>query len=81
MDIRSAINYVLWTKRDKLNEYKVVIVDRLCGSGYREIPMDMIERVDKHYIYLKSGNVIPIHRVVKIVSSSEVVWCRWSRDS
>lgn len=81
MRIREAINMVLWKYRDHLDEFLLVIEDRLTGLGYRCIPFTDILRVDKRYVYIGGGNtltnLIPIHRVLRIVKrSGEVVWER-----
>jgi len=81
MRIREAINMVLWKYRDCLNEFLLVVEDRLTGLGYRYIPFTNILRVDNRYIYIGDSNtltnLIPIHRVLRIVKrSGEIVWER-----
>jgi len=81
MRIREAINMVLWKYRDRLDEFLLVVEDRLTGLGYRYIPFTNILRVDKRYVYIRSSdtltNLIPIHRVLRIIKKSgEVVWER-----
>ncbi len=87
MRIRDAINRILWKYREALENYYLVIVDRLDVSGFKRIPFKYIHSVDNHYVYVNNGTVIiaiPIHRVVMIEDvRGEVIWSRGedSKDS
>ena len=81
MRIREAINMVLWKYRDNLEDYLLIVEDRLSGWGYRAIPFTEILRVDRAYVYIGSSEElctqIPIHRVIRIEKrGGEIVWAR-----
>ena len=80
MKIRDAINMILWKYRNNLENYVLVIRDRLSSSGYKSIPFTYIKRVDRSYIYIEindSITIIPLHRALRIEKESgEIVWKR-----
>ncbi|MCS7111804.1 MAG: RNA repair domain-containing protein [Sulfolobales archaeon] len=81
MRIRDVINRILWKYGKELENYYLVIVDRLDISGFKRIPFSHIQSVDNYYVYISSGmdtTAIPIHRVVMIEDASGVVI--WSRE-
>lgn len=80
MRIRDAINRILWKYREVLEDYYLVVVDRLDVSGFKRISFKYIHSVDNHYIYVSNGanvTAIPIHRVVMIEDTrGDVIWSR-----
>ena len=75
-NVRDAVNFVLWAKREELQFFRLVIVDRLSSTGLTEVPFEAIERVDSNYVYLKDGTVIPNHRVVGVKKGDSYIWKR-----
>ncbi len=69
---------VRWKFKDNLGDYEVIIIDRKSADGMSSIPFSSIEQVDNNYLYLASGDVIPIHRVIMIrrKSDNSTVWSR-----
>ncbi len=61
------------------SEYKVWVVDRGGPSGLREIRGDEVERVEKGFLVLWEGTRIPLHRIVRVERSGEVIWERRGR--
>uniref|UniRef100_A0A7C4FGZ4 DUF504 domain-containing protein n=1 Tax=Ignisphaera aggregans TaxID=334771 RepID=A0A7C4FGZ4_9CREN len=81
MRVKDAVNRILWTvkERKELEKYRLIITDRINPRGYIEVPFTNIARVDNNYIYITSDdeiNVIPIHRVIRIVKNHETVYDR-----
>jgi len=74
MDIRSTVNYVLWSgMRDRCF---IEIEDRLTSMHIRIIHARDIVKVDASYVYLRQGSVIPLHRIRKIVCNDDVLLAR-----
>lgn len=80
MRIRDVVNRILWKYSKELENYYLVVIDRLDVSGFKRIPFNHIKSVDNHYVYVSNGvdvTAIPIHRVVMVENSSgEVIWSR-----
>lgn len=80
MRIKDAINKILWKYRNALENYYLVVVDRLNVSGFKRIPFKSIHSVDNYYVYVTNGFdtvVIPIHRVIMIEDiKGTVIWSR-----
>ncbi|QKQ99591.1 DUF504 domain-containing protein [Metallosphaera tengchongensis] len=76
--IRDAINRVIWSGED-LKSFTIVVRDRV--KVVAEIPFTDLEAVDRHYLYLKDGNVIPLHRVLEIRRNDETLWHRYSKKT
>lgn len=78
MNIRDAINRVIWKEKERITEYVLIIKDRISSTGVSEIPFENIDKVDRNYIYLNDNTTIPIHRVLMIRRKSDhkVVWKR-----
>ncbi|MEM1541516.1 MAG: RNA repair domain-containing protein [Ignisphaera sp.] len=81
MKIKEAINRIIWKHRDSLEEFLIVIIDRMTTTGYRYIPFSCIKNADNNYIYVSNEVnefiAIPIHRVIRIEKKNgEIVWKR-----
>ncbi|MCC6045883.1 MAG: RNA repair domain-containing protein [Ignisphaera sp.] len=87
MKIKEVINKILWTvkERKELEKYRLIIIDRVDSTGFREIPFTHIVRVNNNYIYVinikKEVVAIPLHRVVRIVKGYETIYKRKSNSS
>ncbi|BCU67925.1 hypothetical protein HS7_13620 [Sulfolobales archaeon HS-7] len=75
--IREQINKILWSEKDKLG-FKLVVIDRKAAESTSLIDFSVIDQVDRHYIYLTDGNVIPLHRVIEIRRGESPIWRRRS---
>lgn len=71
---------IRWKYREKIDDYVVIIIDRLTENGLKEILFNEIDAVDNNYLYLKSeeNTVIPLHRVLMIKRKSDnaLIWKR-----
>lgn len=80
MRIKDIINKILWKYSNLLDEYLLVVVDRVSQSGFRYIEFKNIKHVNKNYIYIADSNntvAIPIHRVIMIEKKNgEIIWRR-----
>ncbi|ACP39338.1 DUF504 domain-containing protein [Saccharolobus islandicus] len=80
MKIKDAVNMIRWKYREKIDDYVVIIIDRLTENGLKEISFSEIDDVDNNYLYLKSeeNTVIPLHRVLMIKRKSDnaLIWKR-----
>ncbi|QXJ31262.1 DUF504 domain-containing protein [Saccharolobus shibatae] len=80
MRIKDAVNMIRWKYREKIDDYVVIIIDRLTENGLKEISFSEIDAVDNNYLYLKSeeNTVIPLHRVLMIKRKSDnaLIWKR-----
>lgn len=70
--IKKIINTV---SLEGLGEYVIVILDRRVGSGLREVRLGEVVRLMKDRLILGDA-VVPLHRVVEIRRSGEVLWRR-----
>ncbi len=80
MKIKDAINMIRWEYREKIDDYVIIIIDRLTENGLKEISFSELDAVDNNYLYLKSeeNTVIPLHRVLMIKRKSDnaLIWKR-----
>ncbi|PVU77557.1 DUF504 domain-containing protein [Sulfolobus islandicus] len=80
MKIKDAVNMIRWEYREKIDDYVIIIIDRLTENGLKEIPFSELDAVDNNYLYLKSeeNTVIPLHRVLMIKRKSDnaLIWKR-----
>ncbi|MCH4816121.1 MAG: RNA repair domain-containing protein [Saccharolobus sp.] len=80
MRIKDAVNMIRWKYREKIDDYVVIIIDRVTENGLKEISFSEIDAVDNNYLYLKSeeNTVIPLHRVLMIKRKSDnaLIWKR-----
>ncbi|TRM78810.1 DUF504 domain-containing protein [Sulfolobus sp. D5] len=78
MNIRDAINRVIWKEKERISEYVLIIKDRISYTGISEIPFENIDKIDRNYIYLNDDTIIPMHRVLMIKRKTDckVVWKR-----
>ncbi|AKA72894.1 DUF504 domain-containing protein [Saccharolobus solfataricus] len=79
MKIKDAINRVRWKYKEKIDDYVIVIKDKLTETGLKEIPFTDIYTVDNNYLYLKGEDtIIPLHRVLMIRRKSDdaLIWKR-----
>lgn len=60
---------------ERLGEYVMVVLDRRVGSGLREVRLSEVVRLMRDRVILGDA-VIPLHRVVEIRRSGEVLWRR-----
>ena len=63
--VRSVINRVLWDHSMSPEDFKAVYADRFEGSC-KEFSLADVERIEGSFIILKSGTLIPLHRIRKI---------------
>ncbi|MEM2004670.1 MAG: RNA repair domain-containing protein [Zestosphaera sp.] len=81
MAIKRLENYELikkiihTTPPEELGEYVMVVVDRKVGSGLKEVRMNDVVKLMKDRVVFADA-VIPLHRVVEIRRSGEVLWRR-----
>ncbi|ACP36725.1 Protein of unknown function DUF504 [Sulfolobus islandicus Y.G.57.14] len=80
MKIKDAVNMIRWEYREKIDDYVIIIIDRLTENGLKEISFSELDAVDNNYLYLKSeeNTVIPLHRVLMIKRKSDnaLIWKR-----
>ncbi len=70
--IKEILNRFKWHPGLDFSKVKILYIDR--PKGYGEISGDEIEDIGHMFLYLRSGNVIPHHRIVEIRYGDEVVW-------
>lgn len=66
--VRSVINRVLWDPSLAPKDFKAVYTNRFEGA-FKEFSLADIERVEGSFIVLKSGTLIPSHRIKKIYNT------------
>ncbi|MEM2778517.1 MAG: RNA repair domain-containing protein [Candidatus Jordarchaeales archaeon] len=66
--VKSTINRVLWDPSLVPKDFKAVYTDRFEGDC-KEFSLADIERVEGSFIFLKSGTLIPSHRIRKIYNT------------
>ncbi|MEM2397132.1 MAG: RNA repair domain-containing protein [Ignisphaera sp.] len=79
--LKEVINKILYKYQNSLDDYLLVIIDRMCESNTKYIKFSHVKHVDNNYLYISSGieeeTVIPIHRVIRIEKTNgEVIWSR-----
>ncbi|MCE4604479.1 MAG: RNA repair domain-containing protein [Aeropyrum sp.] len=85
-DIYEAVRRIIHYPGIAREEFRIAYRHRVEGVGERivEIQLGSVERVDKWAIHLKSGDSIPLHRVVEIRDcKGRPVWRRglgWGVD-
>ncbi len=72
MKIKELLDKFKWHPKYDLSKVVVVYIDR--PKGFSEIRGEEIEKVGYKFLYLKSGLMIPTHRIVEIRYGNEVVW-------
>ncbi len=72
--IKEILDRFRWHPDYEIERVVVVYIDRPKGTS--ELRGDEIEKVGYKFLYLKSGLMIPIHRIVEIRYDGEVVWRR-----
>lgn len=66
--IKSVINRVLWNPSLNPEDFRAIYVDRFEGAC-KEFSLADVERVEGTFIMLKSGALIPTHRIRKIYNA------------
>ena len=77
--IRSMLNKILWSDKENISNYEIILVDRLAQSGMKRINLANVNEITQDSIILKINNKvvrIPIHRIVAILKNGEVFWKR-----
>lgn len=72
--IRDILNRFKWHPEFNFEDVEVVYVDR--PKGFSEIRGNEIEKIGHKFLYLRSGLMIPMHRIVEIRYRERVVWRR-----
>jgi len=75
--IAGVLNKIKWSKND-LMKYSIVIIDRVSPSGLKEIVLGENVVIKKDRLIINGETVIPIHRVIAVKKSGEVIWSRRS---
>ncbi|MCS7121700.1 MAG: DUF504 domain-containing protein [Archaeoglobaceae archaeon] len=70
--IQELLNKYRWHPALNPSLLTVVYVDRF--KGFSSFKGDEIEGVGRKFVYLKSGILIPVHRIVEIRYRDDVVW-------
>lgn len=66
--IKSIVNKILWDPSLSSKDFKAVYVDRF-ENAYKEFSLADVERVEGGFVALKSGVLIPLHRIKKIYNA------------
>ncbi|WP_457549837.1 DUF504 domain-containing protein [Archaeoglobus sp.] len=72
MKIKEILDKFKWHPDYDIDKVTIVYIDR--PKGFSEIRGDEIEKAGYKFLYLKSGLMIPVHRVVEIRYDKKVVW-------
>ena len=72
MKVKEVLDKFKWHPDYDISKVTIVYIDR--PKGFSEIRGDEIEKAGYKFLYLKSGLMIPVHRVVEIRYGKEVVW-------
>lgn len=72
MSVKEVLDMFKWHPNYDFSKVVVIYVDR--PKGFSKIKGEEIERVSFKFIELKSGTMIPTHRVVEIRYDDKVVW-------
>jgi len=70
--IKKILDKFKWHPDYDFSKVVVIYIDR--PKGFSEIRGNEIERVSFKFIELKSGIMIPTHRVVEIRYNDKIVW-------
>ncbi len=63
--VNEIINRIIWTDGNG----KVYFLDRKGNLSLKEIDVKDIEKLGSNFIFLKNGDMIPYHRVRRIISN------------
>lgn len=66
MNLNILLRAIYDEKFPKLDKFILTIKDRFDPSGKKKIKGSLIQEVKKNYIMLKTGTLIPSHRIIKI---------------
>jgi|GEM_PF-350108 hypothetical protein len=72
--IRDILNKFKWHPDFDFNLVEVTYIHR--PEGFSKVNGGEIIDIGHKFIYLVSGNAIPVHRIVEIKYAGEVVWRR-----
>ncbi len=72
MSVKGILDKLKWHPDYDFDKVTVKYVDR--PKGFSEIRGHEIEKVSFKFIELKSGTMIPTHRVVEIRYGDKIVW-------
>jgi uncharacterized protein (UPF0248 family) len=72
LSVKEILDKLRWHPNYDFSKVVVVYIDR--PKGFSEIRGDEIEKVGFKFIELKTGTMIPTHRVVEIRYENKVVW-------
>ncbi len=61
-------------KDQDLSNVEIRVIDRLNPQGFRELKLSDVEDITSDRLLLRSGGVIPLHRVVTVTIRGRVVW-------
>jgi len=75
--IAGILSKIKWSK-DDLMKYTIVVIDRVSPSGLKEIVLGENVIIKKDRLIINGETVIPIHRVIAVKKSGEVIWSRKS---
>jgi uncharacterized protein (UPF0248 family) len=72
--IREVLNMLKWHPGYEFDETSLVYIDR--PKGFSILNAAEIEDIGHKFIYLRNGDVIPIHRIVEIRYADKTFWRR-----
>ncbi len=70
--VNEILNRIIWTGGNA----KIFFVDRKGNYSLKEIDIKDIEKLGSNFLFLKDGNMIPYHRIRRIVSSDKEIYKR-----
>lgn len=70
----TLLKRLLLIKNQEPSTITVKFVDRLNPQGFREIRLSDVKDITKDRLLLKSGGVIPLHRILSVAIRGRVVW-------
>ena len=70
--IRDILNKFKWHPDFDFELVEIIYIHR--PDGFAKISGEEIAEIGHKFIYLVSGNAIPVHRIVEIKYAGKVVW-------
>ncbi len=70
--VNEILNKIIWTGGNG----KIFFVDRKGNFSLKEIDIRDIDKLGSNFIFLKNGDMIPYHRIRRIVSNDMEIYKR-----
>ncbi|MDI6644669.1 MAG: RNA repair domain-containing protein [Methanobacteriaceae archaeon] len=71
---KNILNMLLWHPEIKIANCEITYLHRGVRGNLKTISGSKIKKLEKGFMVLKDGSMVPLHRIIRIECGQKIIW-------